>query len=480
MADFRQVSLKPVPPLLDVPFYRLNTVLCGGTVFNRTPAPAGQQMDQCIEISVLEDTVLRGHKREGIICASFPIMDFISSGVSPIRLWTCQTMRRIQTTLYLVGHKRCARLQGRNVAGMERCCCCSQVCGKNNHHLGRRSDRSYLASTWHLTTGRGLAVESVVCQLQQGIVQTGREQADQNVPGVVNVVTNDDAIWQDMYVHDLLRVAWVNSVAFSPDYKFLASDSFDKSIHILICRLANRGTGGIFEVYWNSHGSKVWAGGRRIHAANGRARSPPSQLNLEAARLGGSWGDFLSKCPNRYNINVPPPEATQLDSGLRVASEDSGSQISTVFLWIDAVTRYEDACNNSQHDPRIVLGTAGEVNLGDLVKLAESSLGMIGYTFVGKAPADSPVRKCASAMILYGWRTLPLPSRVVPIGSNVLTQCQPPPIQHCCSTPRLSVIRICDTKSIASSSIGEPLQQFAIPPGSEWLIGLIGHQPRDG
>ncbi|EDS38083.1 mitochondrial processing peptidase beta subunit [Culex quinquefasciatus] len=93
--------------------------------------------------------------------------------------------------------------------------------------------------------------------------------------------------------------------------------------------------------------------------------------------------------------------ATQLDSGLRVASEDSGSQIFTVFLWIDAVSRYEDACNNCvahflremQEFKGNLQATAGEVNLGDLVKLAEYSLGMIGYTFVGKAPADSPVRK---------------------------------------------------------------------------------------
>ncbi|KAL9698990.1 hypothetical protein quinque_002431 [Culex quinquefasciatus] len=42
-----------------------------------------------------------------------------------------------------------------------------------------------------------------------------------------------------------------------------------------------------------------------------------------------------------------PLEATQLNSGLRVASADSGSQIPTVFLWIDAESRYEDAYNNS-------------------------------------------------------------------------------------------------------------------------------------
>ncbi|XP_053691689.1 mitochondrial-processing peptidase subunit beta [Sabethes cyaneus] len=45
-------------------------------------------------------------------------------------------------------------------------------------------------------------------------------------------------------------------------------------------------------------------------------------------------------------VNVPPTETSQLDSGLRVASEDSGSQTATVGLWIDAGSRYEDNRNN--------------------------------------------------------------------------------------------------------------------------------------
>lgn len=45
-------------------------------------------------------------------------------------------------------------------------------------------------------------------------------------------------------------------------------------------------------------------------------------------------------------INQPATRVTTLDSGIRVASEDSGAATATVGLWIDSGSRYETDENN--------------------------------------------------------------------------------------------------------------------------------------
>ncbi|XP_035774372.1 mitochondrial-processing peptidase subunit beta-like [Anopheles albimanus] len=45
-------------------------------------------------------------------------------------------------------------------------------------------------------------------------------------------------------------------------------------------------------------------------------------------------------------LNVPPTDVTRLENGLRVASENSGTETATVGLWIDAGSRWESDVNN--------------------------------------------------------------------------------------------------------------------------------------
>uniref|UniRef100_U5ETG1 Mitochondrial-processing peptidase subunit beta n=1 Tax=Corethrella appendiculata TaxID=1370023 RepID=U5ETG1_9DIPT len=72
--------------------------------------------------------------------------------------------------------------------------------------------------------------------------------------------------------------------------------------------------------------------------------------NLRLTSTGGSIVKRLaSSHASDYRaalVNVPPTQVTQLDNGLRVASEDSGASTATVGLWIDAGSRYEDNNNN--------------------------------------------------------------------------------------------------------------------------------------
>ncbi|VDP51480.1 unnamed protein product [Schistosoma curassoni] len=72
----------------------------------------------------------------------------------------------------------------------------------------------------------------------------------------------------------------VYSVAFSPDGRLLATGSFDQCVHIWNVDSGNlinsyQGTGGIFEVCWNSRGDKVGAS-----ASDGSPNSPNTTSGL--------------------------------------------------------------------------------------------------------------------------------------------------------------------------------------------------------
>lgn len=56
------------------------------------------------------------------------------------------------------------------------------------------------------------------------------------------------------------------------------------------------------------------------------------------------WRSSAAPCP--AHLNVPETKVTTLENGMRVATEDNGSQTATVGLWIDAGSRWETASNN--------------------------------------------------------------------------------------------------------------------------------------
>lgn len=79
----------------------------------------------------------------------------------------------------------------------------------------------------------------------------------------------------------------------------------------------------------------------RVLAASKQFKNLPQGINLlkrykvsEAARL------------KKILVNIPATQITQIDNGLRVASEDSGASTATVGLWIDAGSRSETEKNN--------------------------------------------------------------------------------------------------------------------------------------
>merc|ERR1712002_106398 len=76
-----------------------------------------------------------------------------------------------------------------------------------------------------------------------------------------------------------------------------------------------------------------------------------SKAPFVAALYNRRWGSSLvtkgdSASYDQAVLNMPETRVTTLSNGVRVATEDSGMLTSTVGLWIDAGSRYENAANN--------------------------------------------------------------------------------------------------------------------------------------
>merc|ERR1711963_621827 len=91
-------------------------------------------------------------------------------------------------------------------------------------------------------------------------------------------------------------------------------------------------------------GSKMAASLLKVTGNVARVLNSSSKAPLTAALFNKKWRSTVSY--EQAVLNMPETKVTTLSNGVRVASEDSGILTSTVGLWIDAGSRYEDASNN--------------------------------------------------------------------------------------------------------------------------------------
>lgn len=67
-------------------------------------------------------------------------------------------------------------------------------------------------------------------------------------------------------------------------------------------------------------------------------------LYYNVAQIPKCWRSTAASTATQ--VNVPETKVTTLENGMRVATEDNGSQTATVGLWIDAGSRWETPSNN--------------------------------------------------------------------------------------------------------------------------------------
>ncbi|XP_050536678.1 mitochondrial-processing peptidase subunit beta [Daktulosphaira vitifoliae] len=73
---------------------------------------------------------------------------------------------------------------------------------------------------------------------------------------------------------------------------------------------------------------------------------PLKTFNFRSGAIQATSRWRSTAAPSSVQVNVPETKVTTLDNGMRVATEDNGSETATVGLWIDAGSRWETSQNN--------------------------------------------------------------------------------------------------------------------------------------
>ena len=71
------------------------------------------------------------------------------------------------------------------------------------------------------------------------------------------------------------------------------------------------------------------------------------KLSFPFSQLSKQWvrSSSVAALKEKF-MNLPPTTVTELDSGMKVATEDTGAPTATVGVWIDAGSRWETQENN--------------------------------------------------------------------------------------------------------------------------------------
>ncbi|KTF96725.1 hypothetical protein cypCar_00022960 [Cyprinus carpio] len=244
------------------------------------------EVDRAVEIPASKAMVLRGHESEVFICAWNPVSDLLASGSgdSTARIWNLSESSAGGSTQLVLRH--CIREGGQDVPSNKDVTSLDWnsegtllATGSYDGFARIWTKDGNLASTLGQHKGpifalkwnkKGNFILSAGVDKTTIIWDAHTGEAKQQFPFHSGGASFDSTVrlWdaeRGACIHTLTKHQEpVYSVAFSPDGRHLASGSFDKCVHIWNTQsgaLVNsyRGTGGIFEVCWNSTGDKVGA-----------------------------------------------------------------------------------------------------------------------------------------------------------------------------------------------------------------------------